>query len=842
MTGLTASRRALVPGWTRRLAMMMVLLTACALRLPGVDVVTFNSTDVPVRIPEVFDPRNPTAGPANSDLLVSGLYTAVLKVTVSVYIPHEYTSDLRLTVIAPDGTRVILASFVGGDNVAFGATRGYGIGLLAPPDGRVVFDDEAAVLISTEATTVNGNGNGQYILSGTWRPQQSLAPFANLVGTAVNGTWQLLVDDEAALDVGTIQAWSITFTIPGAHIWTGAGGNALWSTAANWQNNNVPVATDVNSVLVFPEVATITNRATNNNLGDMRCSSIAIAGGYSVIGDKITMTANSTFAAIDGAASDTVLIQNNGIDLAGVSTFTVDAGVTLNLDAVIANDVVATPGVPTFTGTGTTLLTDVNTYTGATTISAGTVVALQNTSLGTVAAGTTVANGATLRLDAAITTTEPLTVAGLGVGGLGALATTVTATWGGPVTLSGTNTGFGAATGTTLTVSTMAAHAAGTYGFTAIGPGGVTLGAALPTGTRLSTDGSLLTVSVAQPNLTGLTIADDGDITAGAVTLTVAGSVVVTNSTSAEITGTGTVAFGTAGRSLSIAGGSQLTVNVTTITGTGGLGFTGTGTLVWPNASTIPLSITGGGTLTGGGRVGALNVTLGTVQPTGGFETGNLTLGQNSVLIFDNANSLNVTGLVSLNNAVLLVFDGSGTVIDNDGTDAISGEFRGMPDQNVTGVDYQGGTNNDAVLNGLGAGGNTVSFVTQTYTAAEGDGTINLSLTTSLPGAVTVVISSSLGGASAGADFTTATQTVVINGATTVTITINDDLVAEGTEVAHLVIIPVAGGFLANPATATLTIADNDASDQKTCGFGTGLTVFLLFGFGLLLHVRLRRL
>jgi len=807
---------------------MLVLLGVCTLHLPGADVLTFNSVDVPVQIPEVFDPQNPTAGPADSNLVVSGMYTSVIKVTVSVYIVHEYTADLRLVLTAPDGTAVTLANGVGGDNQLFGLTRGYGIGVGAPPNGRVVFDDEAAVLISTEATTVNGagNGTGQYIFSGTYRPQQNLAAFTALTPAQINGTWELLVDDELAADIGSIRAWSISFTIPGAHIWTGAGGNALWSTAANWQNNNVPVVTDINSVLIFPDNAT--NRTADNNLGDMRCSSIAVAGGYIITGDKITMIANSTFAAIGGTPSDTVLIQNGGIDLGGASTFTVDAGVTLNLNAVVANDLVAV-GAPTFTGIGgTTLLAAANTYTGTTTISSGVVVVSQNASLGTPAAGTTVANGATLQMGAAITTTEPVSLAGLGVGGQGALATTLSATWGGPITLSGTNTGFGASAGT-LTISTMAAHAAGNYGFTAIGPGSVTLGAALPIGTRLGTDGSLLTVNVAQPNLTGLTIADDGDINAGAVTLTVAGSVVVTNSTSAEISN-GTVAFGAAGRSLSIAGGSQLTMNVTA-TG-GGLTFIGAGTLVWPNVSTVPLGITGGGTLTGDGGLGDLSVSLGTVQPTGGFETGNLNLGRNSVLIY-NGNSLNATGLVTLGNGVLLPFVQNGTVIANDGADGVAGQFLGMPDG--SGVDYQSGGNDVALAN---LGGNTVSFNgSTTYTAAEGDGTINLNLTSS--GAVTVVIGTSLGGAGR-ADFSVV-ATVVINGATAVPITINDDLIAEGTEVANLVIIPIANGFLANPATATLTITDNDASDQKTCGFGTGLTVFLLLGFGLMLHVRLRR-
>ena len=70
-------------------------------------------------------------------------------------------------------------------------------------------------------------------------------------------------------------------------------------------------------------------------------------------------------------------------------------------------------------------------------------------------------------------------------------------------------------------------------------------------------------------------------------------------------------------------------------------------------------------------------------------------------------------------------------------------------------------------------------------------------------------------------------------------IPISDNFVDTGDLTGTLAIVPQDGARVTY--SATLTIRDNDQSDAKSCGFGTGLTVFLLFGFGLLLHMRLRR-
>ena len=72
-------------------------------------------------------------------------------------------------------------------------------------------------------------------------------------------------------------------------------------------------------------------------------------------------------------------------------------------------------------GTGSAAISTANSYTGATQINAGTLVAGNNTALGSTDAGTTVANGAALDISGVNIGAEAVTAEGSGVGGLGAI-------------------------------------------------------------------------------------------------------------------------------------------------------------------------------------------------------------------------------------------------------------------------------------------------------------------------------------------------------------------------------------------------------------------------------------
>lgn len=109
----------------------------------------------------------------------------ITDLNVDLSIDHTYVSDLRIRLIAPDGTSVLLVNRRGGsrDNV------------------RVVFDDEATSSIASVA------GN----LSGTFRPEQALTAFD---GKNAAGRWTLEIVDLATQDVGRVN--SVTLQISSA--------------------------------------------------------------------------------------------------------------------------------------------------------------------------------------------------------------------------------------------------------------------------------------------------------------------------------------------------------------------------------------------------------------------------------------------------------------------------------------------------------------------------------------------------------------------------------------------------------------------------------------------------
>lgn len=109
------------------------------------------------------------------------------------------------------------------------------------------------------------------------------------------------------------------------------------------------------------------------------------------------------------------------------------------------------------TGTGTWSLTTNNTFTGATTVSAGVLNVQYGGALGGTTSGTTVEANARLELQGGITVSgEPLTISGSGGAAFynGALnSKNGSNTWAGSVTIAATGTRIGAESGNTLVVS-----------------------------------------------------------------------------------------------------------------------------------------------------------------------------------------------------------------------------------------------------------------------------------------------------------------------------------------------------------------------------------------------------
>jgi subtilisin-like proprotein convertase family protein/uncharacterized membrane protein YgcG len=96
-------------------------------------------------------------------------------------IAHTATGDLRLEIVAPDGTTVLLAEREGSSGNDFENTT---------------FSDSASQSIVGASAPFDG----------VYRPKE---PLSGLLGTEQQGNWKLRVSDEAGSDEGTLNAWGL---------------------------------------------------------------------------------------------------------------------------------------------------------------------------------------------------------------------------------------------------------------------------------------------------------------------------------------------------------------------------------------------------------------------------------------------------------------------------------------------------------------------------------------------------------------------------------------------------------------------------------------------------------
>ncbi len=165
---------------------------------------------------------------------------------------------------------------------------------------------------------------------------------------------------------------------------------------------------------------------------------------------------------------------------------------TINVTGVITNGTGTGAGSVTKNDAGSLVLSNANTYTGATTVNSG-ILQIQNSQAlglgdGTSTSGTTVNSGGELQVNGTFTiANEWLSLNGTGVSGSGALnALSGTATFEGPITLAGpatvsTNSGATLALGDT-TLSTTHPAITGSSTLTTIGGGTTTIVDAINTG------------------------------------------------------------------------------------------------------------------------------------------------------------------------------------------------------------------------------------------------------------------------------------------------------------------------------------------------------------------------
>ena len=375
--------------------------------------------------------------------------------------------------------------------------------------------------------------------------------------------------------------------------------------------------------------------ATTINAGMLR-----VAGGAAIADTSAVTLANAAGAALDLNGTNETIGSLAGGGAAG-GNITLGAGTLTtggNNGTTTYGGIMSGTGGLTKAGTGTFTLSRANTYSGVTNVNAGTLIAAVNNALGTVAGGTTVANGATLGFSGGINyaTAEPVTLnngamlsnaAGnntfAGPLTLGAGTETVTTAAGTTLTANGIISGAGALTKTGT--GTLVYGGANTYtGTTTVNAGTLQLGAA----NRIADTNAITVASGATFNLNGFaerigSLSGGGNVTLGAGTLTTGDATLTTFS--GIISGTGGLTKqGTGIFTLSGANTytGATTINAGTLQVVGGAAIADTSSVTLANVAGATLDLNGTnetiGSLAGGGALGG-NVALGTgVLTTGG--------------------------------------------------------------------------------------------------------------------------------------------------------------------------------------------------------------------------------
>ncbi len=250
---------------------------------------------------------------------------------------------------------------------------------------------------------------------------------------------------------------------PATFIWTGLGGNNLWSNPANWAGGVAPTSA-ANPDLVFNTITPRLN--TNNDIAGLVVRSITVsASNYTLGGNPIQLAGN-------------IFIGTNttNVRITLSPTFTTAVSITVNnLSDLTISGVISggSTAVLTKLGAGTLTLSGNNAaYAAPIDIQNGRLVMTHVNALGTTTAATVVNTNAQLQVrNVTAAIAEPLIINGPGVSNDGALFNAAgNTTWTGTITLD-SNASIGVAAATTLNVPGLVTDTGSGRDLTKVGAG-----------------------------------------------------------------------------------------------------------------------------------------------------------------------------------------------------------------------------------------------------------------------------------------------------------------------------------------------------------------------------------
>jgi autotransporter-associated beta strand protein len=309
-----------------------------------------------------------------------------------------------------------------GDNSSYAGTTTVSGGVLGVPNPAAL---GSGPVLALTGTTMQLDGNGLTFGNTLTLGSKGGATLKNLAGS---NTWSGPITDAVTSTIN-VSAGTLTISGPigGAGGLTTSGTGTLLLPGANSYTGITTVS------------AGVLDAQTPAALGSNASVTVAAAGTLLLDGTGLdfskTLSLSGTLTSPSGSNTWSGKIST----LAATSTVNVGAGQSLTLSGIISGAGGLTANK---SGTGTLILTNANTYTGATTIQAGIAVVGNKTALGSTIGATTVNSGATLQVQGGLTIAEKLTLNGAGAAGTtGALESVAgTSTWTGAISLASAST------------------------------------------------------------------------------------------------------------------------------------------------------------------------------------------------------------------------------------------------------------------------------------------------------------------------------------------------------------------------------------------------------------------
>ncbi|HMO34350.1 MAG TPA: autotransporter-associated beta strand repeat-containing protein [Lacibacter sp.] len=349
-----------------------------------------------------------------------------------------------------------------------------------------------------------------------------------------------------------------------------------------------------------------TGSGSNSPLGTTAAGTTVSSGGVLDLNGFTLATAEGLTLNGTGISSGGALVNNTGTAVSWSGGITLGSASSIGGSGQITlSGVVSGSNALTKVGSNTLILSGTNTYTGATTVSAGTIRLNNTAALGTTAAGTSVTSGAVLDLNGVnYTTAEALTINGTGISSGGALinSNATGATFGGLITL-GSSSSIVGGTGT-INISNTGTITGSGFGLTLGGAQGGTIASIIGTGTGTVTKQDAGTWVLTGANTyTGLTT-----VSAGTLQLNRTGGTTIPNTNNVTISG-GTLRISTNQTiaNLTMSSGTLLVDAGVTLTITGSYSVTG-GTI--NNQGTIVLQGTSSHSFPGASVSNMNNLTI----------------------------------------------------------------------------------------------------------------------------------------------------------------------------------------------------------------------------------------